>query len=65
MCEVDRLTPAYIEARAVAAGLSLVELCDRAGIALSTFYRWRSGTTTPGLDVYRRLIAATEPAKAA
>jgi hypothetical protein len=40
-------------------------LCDRAGIALSTFYRWRAGVTEPRLDVYRRLEAASEPAKIA
>jgi transcriptional regulator with XRE-family HTH domain len=59
------LTPDEIEARAKDAGLSLVELCDRAGIALSTFYRWRAGVTEPRLDVYRRLEAASEPAKIA
>jgi transcriptional regulator with XRE-family HTH domain len=59
------LTPAQIEARAKEAGLSLVELCERAGIALSTFYRWRSGDTEPRLDVYRRLEAASEPPKVA
>ena len=65
MSEFDRLRPEFIEARAKAAGLSLEELCKRAGIAMSTFYRWRSGDTEPRLDVYRRLIAATEPAEAA
>jgi transcriptional regulator with XRE-family HTH domain len=59
------LTPAQIEARAKEAGLSLVELCERAGIALSTFYRWRSGDTEPRLDVYRRLEAASAPPKVA
>jgi transcriptional regulator with XRE-family HTH domain len=59
------LTPAQMEARARDAGLSLVELCERAGIALSTFYRWRSGDTSPSIDVYRRLEAASEPPKVA
>jgi transcriptional regulator with XRE-family HTH domain len=61
----ELLTPADIEARAKEAGLSLVELCDRAGIALSTFYRWRTGITEPRLDIYRRLKAASEPPKVA
>jgi transcriptional regulator with XRE-family HTH domain len=59
------LTPAEIEARAKEAGLSLAELCERAGIALSTFYRWRSGDTSPSVNVYRRLEAASEPPKVA
>jgi len=59
------LTPSEIEARAKSAGLSLGELCRRADIAMSTFYRWRSGETSPTLDVYRRLVeAATAPATA-
>jgi transcriptional regulator with XRE-family HTH domain len=60
------LTPAEIEARAKVVGLSLPELCERAGIALSTFYRWRSGDTSPSIDVYRRLVeAAARPTKVA
>jgi len=63
--ECNRLTAEFIEERAKAAGLSLEELCGRAGIALSTFYRWRAGVTEPRLETYRLLLAATEPAAAA
>jgi predicted transcriptional regulator len=60
----DVLTPAEIEAKAKAAGLSIGDLCRSAGIALSTFYRWRAGETSPTLDVYQRLRDACEPARA-
>ena len=60
-CFRDPLTPTEMEDRAKAAGLTLTELCDRAGIAVSTFYRWRMGETEPRLSVYKRLLAASEP----
>lgn len=56
----ELLSPGDIEARARLAGLSLAELCRRAGIAQSTFTRWKAGTTEPTLSVYRRLLAVTE-----
>lgn len=55
----DLLSPVEIEARAKAAGLTLVEVCRRAGIAPSTFSRWKAGKTEPTLDIYRRLRDAT------
>lgn len=58
------LSPFEIEARATEAGLSIADLCRRADIALSTFYRWKSGKTAPGIGVYQRLIDAL-PARAA
>lgn len=55
---VAMLTPAEVEAQAKEAGLTIVEACQKAGIAVSTFYRWRSGATSPRLDVYQRLYHA-------
>ncbi len=59
------LTPAEIEARAKDAGMSIVEVCRKAGIAPSTFYRWKAGETEPTLGVYQRLYDATCPKAAA
>jgi hypothetical protein len=49
------LSPGQIEVRAKSAGLIVTALCRRAGVAQSTFTRWKNGTTEPTLDVYRRL----------
>lgn len=54
-------TASYIEGRARRAGLTMEQLCDNAGVAVSTFYRWRMGITEPRLDVYRRLLHASAP----
>ena len=61
----DLMSPLEIERLAGEAGLSVRDLCQRAGIALSTFYRWRSGETEPTLGVYRRLRDALIEARAA
>ena len=53
-------TPDGVEADAKAAGLSLAQLCRNAGIAQTTFWRWRAGTTEPTLDVVRRLLRAVD-----
>jgi transcriptional regulator with XRE-family HTH domain len=53
--EDDLLSPEEIERRVAAIGGSLREICARAGIAHTTFYRWRSAETQPTLDVYRRI----------
>lgn len=50
------LTPSQIEIAARRNGLSIKEVCSRAGIAISTFTRWRQGKTTPRIDVYERLL---------
>lgn len=44
----------------------MAEVCREAGIAPSTFSRWRRGETEPTLGVYRRVceavgVAVTEP----
>jgi transcriptional regulator with XRE-family HTH domain len=56
------LTPLDLEQRAAAAGISTTEMCRRAGVAVSTFTRWKAGKTEPTLDVYRRLRDATAQA---
>jgi transcriptional regulator with XRE-family HTH domain len=55
------LSPAEIEALAGSAGLSMAEVCRRAGLAQSTFTRWKSGKTEPTLDAYRKLIQVVVP----
>ncbi len=52
-------TAAEIEARAKCNGLTVRDLCQRAGVAHSTFTRWRAGKTQPTLDVYTRLLDAS------
>jgi transcriptional regulator with XRE-family HTH domain len=51
-------TPSDIEAAAKKAGLSMAEVCRRAGVAQSTFNRWKNGTTQPTLGIYQRLCGA-------
>ena len=60
----ELLTPTDIERRADAAGLSIKDVCERAGIAHTTFYRWKAGKTEPTLDVYRRIRDALPPVAA-
>lgn len=61
----DLLTAEQIEARAKLAGLAMPDVCKLAEIAPSTFWRWKVGKTKPSIDVYQRLVAATEPSEAA
>jgi transcriptional regulator with XRE-family HTH domain len=56
---------AEIEARALAAGLTIGDLCERAKIHRTTLWRWKRGDLTPGLDVYRRLVAVVIDAESA
>lgn len=59
------LTPQEIESRAAEAGRTMTEVCRTAGVAPSTFTRWKAGQTEPTLGIYRRLVAAVTPAEAA
>lgn len=52
----DLLTAADLEALAKAKPISIAEVCRRAGVAESTFWRWKSGATEPTLGIYRRLL---------
>lgn len=54
----ELLTPSDIEQLAVKAGIPMREVCQRASIAQTTWYRWKSGDTEPTLGVYRRIVAA-------
>ena len=56
----DPLTPTAIEAAARARGITIAEVCRRAGVSPSTFTRWKGGKTEPTLGVYRRLQAAAK-----
>jgi transcriptional regulator with XRE-family HTH domain len=59
------LSPIEIERLATGAGITLAELCRRAEISYSTFYRWRETRTTPSIDVYARLLKALRTAQQA
>jgi transcriptional regulator with XRE-family HTH domain len=61
----ELLSPADVERLAVEAGLSLKQVCARAGIAHTTFYRWKAGKTRPTMDVYERIRDAVRPAAVA
>lgn len=55
------LTPHDVEAKAKDAGLSIADVCKRAGIAQSTFSRWKAGRTSPTLTIYQRIEAVLSP----
>lgn len=52
----ELLSPSDVETLARDRGLSVAQLCAQAGVAHSTFTRWRAGKTEPTLDVYRRFV---------
>jgi transcriptional regulator with XRE-family HTH domain len=62
----ELLTPQDVERLASERGLTIGQVCQQAGIAHSTFTRWRRGDTEPTLDVYRRIraVVLTPPAAA-
>lgn len=61
----DLLSPADVERMAFERGMKLKQVCQRAGIAQSTFWRWKAGKTEPTLDVYRRVRDALAPSEVA
>lgn len=61
----DTLSAEQIETLATSHGLSVLDLCRRAQVAHTSFYRWRAGQSQPTLEVYRRLITALREAEAA
>lgn len=63
--EDDLLSPEDIERMAGAAGIPLTELCKRAGISHTTFYRWKNGERLPTMRVYVALRRALRDAEAA
>lgn len=50
------LTPEEIEERAIAHGWAMSKACREAGIAPSTFSRWKAGVSSPSIAVYQRLV---------
>lgn len=58
------VSAAEIEERARRKGLSMMQVTKRAGIAHSTWTRWRAGKSRPTLGVYELLLAETEPESA-
>jgi transcriptional regulator with XRE-family HTH domain len=51
----DLLSPSDVETLAAKAGKTMAQVCREAGIAPSTFTRWKAGITEPSLPVYRRI----------
>lgn len=51
-----------VETRAAALNLTLSKLCGLAGEPVYNVFRWRNGTTAPGLFKYRATMAALEKA---
>ena len=51
-------TPADIMAAAKAKGLTIKQLCAKAGISDETFFRWRRGEHSIGTDKLQRLLDA-------
>lgn len=57
----DLMTAEDIERRAGELGKPMKRVCEEAGIAVSTFWRWKTGKVEPTLGVYRRVVAAVTP----
>ncbi|HQT65818.1 MAG TPA: transposase [Acidocella sp.] len=51
----DILSPTEIEKLAAKNGRTMPEVCRLAGVAPSTFSRWRAKKTSPSIDVYQRI----------
>ena len=54
-------TPDDIEARAKAVNLTMPEVCLKADVAYTTFWRWKHGRTSPSMALCQRLLDAIEP----
>jgi transcriptional regulator with XRE-family HTH domain len=59
----DPIDPMALHERATAAGLTISEMCDRAGVAVSTFHRWKRGANRITVDNYKRLRAVVADAE--
>lgn len=59
----DLMTPQQIEEMARQNGLSMRQVCQVAGIAFSTFTRWRQQKTEPRIGIYARLVIAASAPK--
>lgn len=56
-------TPKIVRDSAEAVGLSMSELCRRAKIAPSTFWKWQAGEHSPKLSVIQKWLSVIEEAK--
>ena len=45
-----------LEAQAHEAGKSISEVCRQAGVARSTFTRWKSGDNTPNIRTIQKIL---------
>jgi transcriptional regulator with XRE-family HTH domain len=54
------MTLKQIEDSASKAGITMRELCQRAGIAHTTYWRWASGKSEPKLSKLAKLIQAAK-----
>jgi transcriptional regulator with XRE-family HTH domain len=54
------MTLKQIEDSASKAGITMRELCQRAGIAYTTYWRWSSGKSEPKLSKLEKLIQAAK-----
>jgi hypothetical protein len=59
----DPIDPRALHERATAAGLTISEMCARAGIAESTFHRWKRGANAINVGIYKRLRAVVAEAE--
>jgi transcriptional regulator with XRE-family HTH domain len=51
----ELLMPDEIEKEAAQRGLSMRQVCEKAGIGLATWYRWKNEETSPTIKTYQRL----------
>jgi hypothetical protein len=57
---MDSLTPLQIEAEARLNNLRMNEVCRRANVAFSTFWKWKARNGRIPLDSYERLVRAAK-----
>jgi transcriptional regulator with XRE-family HTH domain len=54
------MTPHDIEASATAAGITMKEFCDRAGVPRSVWQRWKGGRFSPQQRNYEKMANLAE-----
>ena len=52
------MTPHDIEVAAVTNGLKMKDVCERAGVSFSTFWRWKNRNAKISLEAHAKLCAA-------
>jgi transcriptional regulator with XRE-family HTH domain len=55
---MGNMTPHEIEIAAVTNGLKMKDVCERAGVAFSTFWRWKNKGAKISLESHDKLCAA-------